>query len=125
SHSVATPRGGGIAVVLVSLLALLPLGVFGVLNWPAVCGLLGGGAIVAAIGFADDRRDVKPIWRLMGQFIAAAWIVGWLDSPPTLAHVVAGLSHPWIAYGIAAISLVWLSNLFNFMDGIDGIAGVE
>jgi Fuc2NAc and GlcNAc transferase len=122
SHAVATPRGGGLAIVMTTLLALPVVAALDALAWPGVWGLAGGGALVALIGFADDHRPVAPSWRLLGHFIGASWILFWMDGSPQFA--VPG-SMGWVGHILAILYLVWLLNLTNFMDGIDGIAGVE
>jgi len=126
SHTVPTPRGGGVAIVLTSLAAFLLLGLAGVLGWRLVWGLLGGGAWVALIGYTDDRgRMVLRRWRLLGHFAAAAWALAWLGGLPPLPILGSIRELGWIGHGLAILYLVWMLNLTNFMDGIDGIAAVE
>ncbi|MDP9200450.1 MAG: glycosyltransferase family 4 protein [Gemmatimonadota bacterium] len=125
SHAVATPRGGGMAIVLTTLPALVILGSVGATTSALVSGLLGGGALVALIGFADDHAHIAPRWRLLGHFIAALWVVTWLRGLPSLPMLGFAVELGWIGYVLAVIYLVWVLNLTNFMDGIDAIAGVE
>ncbi len=113
SHPVATPRGGGIAVigsVLLTWIVLartesVPLGLYGITL---------GTVLLAAVSWIDDLRDLSPVVRLMVQAVAVA--IG--------AFVLPGPQDPFL---LAAIGLVWIwwINLFNFMDGIDGLAGTE
>lgn len=125
SHSVPTPRGGGVAIVL-AYLAVLPLvGYQGWLSWPLVVGLMGTGALVAVIGFLDDHGHIAARWRLLAHFMAAAWLLAWLPGLPRLALLGTSFDLGLIGYVLAAVMLVWLLNLYNFMDGIDGIASVE
>jgi Fuc2NAc and GlcNAc transferase len=125
SHQIATPRGGGLAIVLTTLLALPVLGALGALTWPGVCGLGGGGALVALVGLADDHWDIAAAWRLLGHFLAALWLLWWLGGLPPVPMLGQLFDLGWFGDVIAAIYLVWLLNLTNFMDGIDGIAAVE
>ena len=125
SHTIATPRGGGVAIVLSTLLALVALGRAGWLGWPSVWSVCGGGALVALIGFVDDRRHVAPRWRLVGHFTAALWVLAKLGGVPPLTALGFVLDSGWLGFTIAALYLVWMLNLTNFMDGIDGVAGVE
>ena len=125
SHTIATPRGGGVAIVLSTLVALLALGWTDRLGWPSVSSLCGGGALVAVIGFVDDRAHVAPRWRLVGHFAAALLVLATLGGVPTLTAMGFVLDSGWLGFAIAALYLVWMLNLTNFMDGIDGIAGVE
>lgn len=117
SHSTPTPRGGGVAIVLVFLAGILLLYWFSALPAAAFYGLFGAGAWIAVIGFIDDHQHIPARWRLIGHFIGAAWGLFWLNSLP--------FNLGWLGYGLAAFYLVWLLNLYNFMDGIDGIASIE
>lgn len=125
SHAIATPRGGGIAIALI-LVAVLPvLALLGTLTWAQAVGLIGGGMLVAVIGFGDDHGHVEPYLRLLGHFAAAAWMLWWFRGVPPLPVLGTQLDLGWLRLVLAATYLVWLLNLTNFMDGIDGIAGVE
>ena len=125
SHSVATPRGGGVAIVVPTLIALLMLGAIGALAWPSVYAFAGAGAIVALVGFVDDHRQIAPRWRLIGHFAAAAWILVWFGGQAPLPALGFLLHLPWLGDLLACLWIVWLLNLTNFMDGIDGIAAIE
>lgn len=125
SHTIATPRGGGVAIVLSTLVALLILGGTNWLDWQSVRILCVGGALIALIGFVDDRRHVAPRWRLLGHFAAAWWVLTNLGGAPPVSALGFVMDSGWLGFAIAALYLVWMLNLTNFMDGIDGIAGVE
>ena len=125
SHSVPTPRGGGVAIVISFLLALPVMAALGWLAWPLLWALLGAGSVVAILGFIDDHRHVAARWRLLGHFAAAFWVLFWLEGAPPLRFFGADVQLGWLGLGLAALYLVWLLNLYNFMDGIDGIASVE
>lgn len=125
SHSVPTPRGGGVAIVLSFLAALPLLASVGVLAWPVMWALLGAGGWVAVVGFLDDHGHIAARWRLLAHFIGAGWALGWLGGLPPLVIFGFDLDLGWLGYALAAFYLVWLLNLYNFMDGIDGIASVE
>lgn len=122
SHSLPTPRGGGVAIVVVFLLGSLILFQCGLLSSAALCAFLGAGSWIAVVGFIDDHQHIPVRWRLLAHFIGAAWGLFWLGLP-TLS--VSGIEFTTIGYVLAAFYLVWLLNLYNFMDGIDGLAGIE
>jgi Fuc2NAc and GlcNAc transferase len=125
SHSVATPRGGGIGIVLVFLLAVYWLEQKGVLAGSLVLALTGGGLAVALAGFLDDRFDLPARWRLAIHFAAAGFALWQIDGMGPL-QLGGSLWHwGWVGHIVALIGVVWMINLYNFMDGIDGIAGVE
>jgi UDP-N-acetylmuramyl pentapeptide phosphotransferase/UDP-N-acetylglucosamine-1-phosphate transferase len=121
SHRVPTPRGGGIAVIASVLLAWILLARVG----PAAFGVIGvslGACVLAIISWIDDLWDLSPVPRLLAQAGAVAVGVFALRNPQALAP-------SWLesAAGFAALGLlwVWCTNLFNFMDGIDGLVGSE
>jgi Fuc2NAc and GlcNAc transferase len=125
SHSVPTPRGGGVAIVI-SFLAILPLlAVLGTISWDTTWALLGAGGSVAALGFLDDHGHIAARWRLFGHFSASIWALYWLGGLPSVPVFGLQIELGWFGHIIAIFYLVWLLNLYNFMDGIDGIASIE
>jgi len=125
SHDVPTPRGGGVAIVVVTLAAEGGLAIAGWISARQALALAGGGVAVAAIGWLDDHGGVRASARAAVHFAAAAWALWWLGGLPEL-RVGAG-SVPLGPAGavLAAFGIVWSTNLYNFMDGIDGLAGAE
>ena len=125
SHTVPTPRGGGVAIVVSYLAALVWLFTENSLVLPTLAALGGAGLIVAALGFLDDHGHIAARWRLLGHFLAAMWALFWLGGLPPISVFGTPLNFGWLGHALAVIYLVWLLNLYNFMDGIDGIASVE
>ena len=125
SHSIPTPRGGGIAIVLAFLLVLPFLGWAQLVAVPLLVAIGGAGALVAVVGFMDDHGHIAARWRLLGHFFAAAWALFWLGGLPPFMLFGLNVDFGWFGYILAAFYLVWMLNLYNFMDGIDGIASVE
>lgn len=115
SHSVATPRGGGIAIVI-SLLATAAVAMWA---WPqampsllvAAAGLL----LVAGIGWWDDHRPLPAMRRLLVHFIAAGLLAG-------LVKIHGG---SWLLALLVLFFTASLINIWNFMDGINGIASSQ
>ncbi len=121
SHATPTPRGGGIAVTGAILAAWAAI--------MAVTGALGGSwaVLAAALGLAmlswgDDRKDLPVHVRLIGHAMAVA---ATLYSMPGIGAMSGAWAPAWLAYAAVALAWLWFVNLFNFMDGIDGIAGGE
>jgi Fuc2NAc and GlcNAc transferase len=125
SHSVPTPRGGGVAIVLAFTLALFILWIAGLMASPVFLGIAGAGALIAVIGFLDDHAHIAARWRLLGHFVASIWLLFWLGGLPVVELFGHSFDLGWFGHVLAAFYLVWLLNLYNFMDGIDGIASVE
>jgi len=125
SHRVPTPRGGGIAIALSTLAASIWLLWRGALDLQLFLALTGGGIIVAFVGYLDDRRPLSARIRLAAHLAAALWALLWLGGLPPMRfgdHIVA---LGWAGYAVGALGIAWTVNLFNFMDGIDGIAASE
>ena len=125
SHSIPTPRGGGISIVVTFLLGLVFLWVMSLLNNATFVGLSGAGLVIAVIGFIDDHGHIAARWRLLGHFSAAIWLVFWLGGLPLLILFGFSVDPGWAGHVLVVVALVWLLNLYNFMDGIDGIAAIE
>ncbi len=124
SHSVPTPRGGGVAVVCSYLLALVVLIYSQQLEVHTGLTLIIAGFIIALLGFLDDHGHINALVRLAIHFLVAIGVVFSLGgfSEVTIFH---GFELGFVANIIAVLFLVWLLNLYNFMDGINGIASVE
>ena len=125
SHTLPTPRGGGVGFVLVLLLALPALWAANWLDGAVLLALLPAGIAVALLGFLDDLGHVPARWRLLGHFVAAGWLLVMLNGLPPLPFLGAPVDLAGIGHVLALLFLVWSLNLFNFMDGIDGIAAAE
>ena len=125
SHTLATPRGGGLSFVITFLVALSVLGGWGYVKPSVLVSLLGAGGLVALVGFMDDHGHIAARWRLLGHFIAAGWGLFWIGGLPPITIFGVPLSAAWLSIIIGLLYLVWLLNLYNFMDGIDGIASIE
>lgn len=123
SHVHATPRGGGMAIVIGYLLALLVASDTGQLE--GTLALFGAGLGIAVLGFLDDHGHVAARWRLLGHFVAAMWGLWWLGGMPALQLFNVSFQLGWFGIVLGLFYLVWLLNLYNFMDGIDGLASVE
>ncbi|HHM06494.1 MAG TPA: glycosyltransferase family 4 protein [Gammaproteobacteria bacterium] len=123
SHHRPTPRGGGVAIAVAFFIAVAYLAGRGSTPSAVAAALLGGGLLVAAIGWADDHSHIPARWRATVHGLAAVWAVWCLGGYSALNIGVAVI--PLGAWGsvLAVLGIVWLTNLYNFMDGIDGLAG--
>ncbi len=125
SHTVPTPRGGGVAIVASFLPLTLGLGLTGQIASSLCTAILGSGLLVATLGFIDDRQHLPARWRFLGHLAAAAWVLAWLGPVPAVPILGNDINLGFAALLLAAFYLVWSINLFNFMDGIDGLASLE
>ncbi len=125
SHSVPTPRGGGLGIVLATLVVAVVLHRTGSVSTRLLLALGGGGLLVAATGTWDDLRTIPARWRFPLHLMASAGAVALLGGLPPLRFGSAVVDLGWIGHILAVLAITWLLNLYNFMDGIDGIAGGE
>jgi len=125
AHTIPTPRGGGLAIAVSFLLgisALLYLKQISVSQWTA---FFGSGFLVSAIGFLDDKYSLSPLTRLVTQVLAAIWGIYWLGGFPGFSVFGFTVENIVLLSLVGILSLVWLTNLYNFMDGINGIATIQ
>ncbi|MCS3462835.1 Fuc2NAc and GlcNAc transferase [Citrobacter sp. JUb117] len=113
------------AIVLTLLAALVWLYFSNTLTVDCFLGLFIPGLIVAVIGFLDDHGHIAARWRLLMHFLAAAIGLYFLGSFPIITLFGYDLSLSWIGMILGCFYLVWMLNLYNFMDGINGLASSE
>jgi len=114
-HSAPVPRIGGLAVCLAFMAAVLRNQQFS----REVYGIMAGGTIIFLVGFFDDWKGLGARTRLFWQTVAA-FAVTFFG-----LHLSFPLNMPFGLGLSIALSVVWLvgiTNAFNFMDGIDGLA---
>jgi len=125
SHTQPTPRGGGLAIVASVCLAVAYLwGIDGTVGAELGIAVLGGGGLVAAVGYLDDRMGLSAAVRFGAHLLAAIMAMSLLGVRELAAAALPALPDP-LAAVILVIATAWALNLFNFMDGVDGIAAAE
>ncbi len=122
SHDAPTPRGGGLALIPVILIFWLAAVIQFEMLSPWMGLVMIGATGLAALGWLDDLRGLPAFPRLLAQAVAIALALYGLDGA---GPVFQGLLPPALDRLAAGLLWLWFVNLFNFMDGIDGIAGVE
>jgi Fuc2NAc and GlcNAc transferase len=124
AHSSPVPLGGGVVLVFLFLLGVSHYVIAGLLPFAVGMAMLGALA-VGFVGLLDDISELKISVRIVLQVLAALWSLSWLGGVPAIG-VLGWAFGPSLGLNIVGgIALVWLLNLYNFMDGIDGIAGIE
>lgn len=103
-HTKLVPRTGGVAMMAGILLAWLLTDEPWLWITPVV--------LLLAISLLDDIHDLSVRWRLLAQLIISASMTMVLLS-----------DYPWWLQSLAILALIWMINLYNFMDGSDGLAG--
>jgi UDP-N-acetylmuramyl pentapeptide phosphotransferase/UDP-N-acetylglucosamine-1-phosphate transferase len=132
SHSLPTPRGGGIGIVVAVLVAAcIPATLRPPTSIGAAVTLTIAILIVAAVGWIDDHRGLSARARFAAHCIAAAIfllpvIAAVALSPEAVEERFAtSVSTVWISLVVIVLAIVWFVNLHNFMDGIDGILAAQ
>jgi Fuc2NAc and GlcNAc transferase len=117
AHSTPTPRlgGAGIVIAFLCVAALCELG-----KQTGSWFILLATSFIALLGYIDDLKPLSAVTRLVWQTSAAAAVV-W-SRGEALIEWAEGCSAPWPLVCVGAVLwVVWMTNLFNFMDGIDGL----
>ena len=124
SHSVATPQGAGVGVILVLLIICLAAW----LLWRAPPGAMALVPVLAAacgltvLGLADDVRALPVSWRFIGQTLAALVMVA---SLPQDLRLLPGLLPFLVERALLVLGTVWFVNAVNFLDGLDWITAAQ
>ena len=122
SHDRPTPRGGGAAIVVTFVVACICLYGARIMPGNLAAALIGGAAAISIVGWLDDRRGLHPLVRFGVHLAAAIWALAWLHGMTGISLGALQLHLGFIGTVVAAVFIVWCINLYNFMDGIDGIA---
>ncbi len=115
SHSVPTPRNGGYAIVIAIGLGAIAVGAFRDSPF-AVVGL--GSVVLIVLAAIDEIRTLPRV----GRFVAQLLVGGLVAVVLTRADLAGAPARAAILLGIAVVWTVWMTNAYNFMDGINGIA---
>ena len=117
SHLHATPTGGGLGLIFSIVISTLCLEL--IISLPVFWwqNMLPGVLLLALVGWRDDRIPVSSLVRLVIQLAVSVWLIGfgWSEFSVTGMFVFAAI----------ILSMVWLMNVYNFMDGSNGMAGFQ
>jgi UDP-N-acetylmuramyl pentapeptide phosphotransferase/UDP-N-acetylglucosamine-1-phosphate transferase len=122
SHTRPTPRGGGLAVTAVLFLAGGALAVLLPAARLELCILLAGMGVLALLSWLDDLMNLSAALRFSVHILVVAAALAML---PIETQIFQGLLPPLLDRIAAGLLWIWFINLYNFMDGVDGITGVE
>jgi len=119
-HQGSIPRGGGVVIAGFLIISLLVAAVLGdrFAFFAGLALLMSGWTLLA---WRDDHQDLSPRFRLIVQILLALLTVtafGWVDN-------VEGFALGWFGALITVLGIIWLANLYNFMDGMDGLAASQ
>ena len=115
SHELPTPRGGGVAIAMALVVAVAWLWTGTPATRPLLAGFLPGLILVAGVGLVDDHRPLSPWLRLTVHAVAALALA---------AGIWMATGNAWLAVAALLLAMI-LTNVWNFMDGIDGLAASQ
>jgi Fuc2NAc and GlcNAc transferase len=124
SHTVPTPRGGGIAIAVVWFISLVIFKLTDRIDTSFFYALLSGLPLSLA-GFFDDVLHLKAKTRFAVQFVCAGLSLFFLGGLYSVDFGFFSFQNGWLLTPLAFIAIIWLTNLFNFLDGIDGYISTE
>jgi UDP-GlcNAc:undecaprenyl-phosphate/decaprenyl-phosphate GlcNAc-1-phosphate transferase len=121
-HQEPKPYLGGLAIFLAFAVAVVAGYGF---RDEKILGILTGGLLVLLLGILDDRYDLKPVVKLLGQVVAAAVLVYVWDV--RIYGIINPFNETWLSFGwwSGPLTLFWIvafMNVVNFIDGLDGLA---
>lgn len=127
SHSIAVPRGGGVAIVITFFIGMAAIYLFGDrthIEQKYMLGFIASSVLIAGISFYDDIENKSAQFKFLSHLVAVL-VVLWsgivLDE---LAFPVVGyISLGWFGYLLSLFWIIGLTNAYNFMDGLDGLVG--
>ena len=122
SHAAAVPRGGGLAIVGTVGMGLAVLALLGSIGIRDALGIFIPASAVAAVGYVDDHRSLTARARLLVHVLAAALAI-WSTGSVVTTEIGGVTIQAGVGLAVfLLVAVVWFTNLYNFMDGIDGIA---
>ena len=126
SHEKPTPKGGGAGIVLGILFALTGYWLAGKIKMDIkYFVIIGGFLAVASVGFYNDRFNSSALSRIILQTFIASTMVWFMGSPVVLEIGGHNFNIGYFGIIFAVIWLVGVTNFYNFMDGINGLAAMQ
>lgn len=123
AHTSSTPRGGGVAVILSFCIGCLLYYYITAQGFAEIIYLLLPLLLVSGISLYDDIHDVPIIVRLISHIASVVCVMCWLLPETKLLHDI--IIPAWLDFALIICIMVTFLNVYNFMDGIDGITGAE
>lgn len=127
AHFNPTPRGGGLSFIFSFIIGACSLFISGLVGHEWLLPVLAAGPMIAIVGVMDDRRSMSATSRLFTHFSAALLVyllvTKGFEVNLSVSFVPAGW--PILTFVFCLLFVAWMVNLYNFMDGIDGMAATN
>jgi len=124
SHSIPTPRGGGLAIVVAFYVGLFFIFYLKLIDKNLFFALLSGFPLII-VSIIDDLKDVSPKIRIFMQFISSFLVIYFIGGIQIIDLGFYTITNKYLLIPISLIGILWFINLYNFLDGIDGYASIE
>lgn len=139
NHDVAIPRGAGIAVISSLVISILIWGSRYHVDLYLLLSLVIPIILLSGISFLDDKKHVSPVIRIFVQLIAVVIALTYMPHTTSFTHMIhhilseimdvnipnCYLENIYLEYAIVIFWWLWCINLYNFMDGINGITATQ
>ena len=125
SHASPTLKGGGVVIMFTFIAFLMGLYYLDILSSKIYFDLVMCSCVIGLVGFMDDIKEVNPRIRLVIHFLTAAIGLYLLNGFKEVLFLGDTVNLGLLGNVLAMIYIVWFLNLYNFMDGIDGIASLQ
>ena len=125
SHASPTLKGGGVVIMFTFIAFLMGLYYLDILSSKIYLDLVMCSCVIGLVGFMDDIKEVNPRIRLLMHFLTAAIGLYLLNGFKEVLFLGDTVNLGLLGNVLAMIYIVWFLNLYNFMDGIDGIASLQ
>ncbi len=127
SHSTPVPIGAGVVFLLCSAPAMVILQYFKIISFNTCKLFLCGTLLCTLLGFVDDIKPLSAMKRLSVQFFLALWVILELTQYLEISFEVKFIPINSVIVSVlfGVLFVMWMVNLFNFMDGMDGFLGSQ
>ena len=116
-HDQPVVTGGGISIVILNIFGLIYYNISIIFIIPII--------LISILGFIDDKINLSPLIRILVHFLCSYFIIIWIDGFPILDFGLFIIDNIYIRNILGIIFISWFINLYNFMDGSDGLATLE
>jgi Fuc2NAc and GlcNAc transferase len=125
SHDVPTPKGGGVSIVVLLMMTIMVLSFYDLIDKDILMSLSIGLIIVSIIGLIDDYKNLPILIRAIGYIVAIMISLKYIGELTSVEVNNNSLYLGYSGYIFSVLFVFWLTNLYNFMDGTDGFAGIQ
>ena len=126
SHKKPVPTSGGLAILFSYLIFIYLFSIFFTIDSDIFLILIIAIFPIITIGLIDDFKKVNILLRLLTQFFSASLIIYYFQVSDDIFYVDSYTKQSaLLIISLSVILSIWLMNLYNFMDGIDGYASLE